>query len=122
MQNVASGRVNDFASIEAGLQPGPVQIAFIRAPYFFRFYSGEVLPELSSLATTHVIIGNILETGLDEIYRILQKEVWSPNDEACTMLRELGVAHTSIGPGDVVIIGDRYWVCTDSPEGWRELE
>jgi len=39
---------------------------------------------------------------LDQIYRAMQGEVWSPNGEARGLIRALGLQHTSMSVGDVI--------------------
>jgi len=111
--------INEAASLESGLQKGPVQVAFIKAPNFFKFNSGDRVPSLATLEDTHSVIGSVLETDLDEIWRMLQQDVWSPNGEAEQMLFASEVAHSSMSNGDVVLIDGHAWVCTE--DGFVEI-
>lgn len=60
----------------------------------------------NNLEATHVLLGRISETGLEQIFRIMQGEFWSPNGEANDMIRRLGLGHTSMSVGDVVRLPD----------------
>lgn len=62
----------------------------------------------ASVNETHALLGNIDCSDLDTIYRIMQGEAWSPNGEACDLLKSLGIDHTSMSVGDVIQIGDDY--------------
>jgi hypothetical protein len=65
------------------------------------------LPDPRALTKTHVLIGSIRESNLDEIHWMMQGEIWSPNGEALTMLTKKGVHHTSMSVGDIIVVGSR---------------
>ena len=112
--------LNDAAYLEQGLQYGPVQIWYTKGEHFFRFNSRSAIPAMDTLEDTHSMIGSIIETDKDEIFGMLQGETWSPRGEAWSLIDELGVAHTSMSVGDVIVIGEQAWVC--APVGWEELD
>lgn len=92
------------------------------AVYYQRFF-GLLRPaetRLTWLDITHCRVKQIEANGLDEVYRQMQGEVWSPKGEARELIRSLGLSHTSLSVGDVVKdpVGD-FWACNLS--GWLPL-
>lgn len=92
------------------------------AVYYQRFFGllrpGET--RLTWLDVTHRLVKKIKADGLDDVYRQMQGEVWSPKGEARGLIRSLGLSHTSMSVGDVVKDpGDDFWVCDLS--GWLPL-
>lgn len=51
---------------------------------------------------THVLVRSLYAKGLDGVFHRQQAEVWSPNGEAVTLIRKLGLQHTSMSVGDVI--------------------
>jgi hypothetical protein len=49
-----------------------------------------------------VEVKEVQATGLDEAYRMMQAEVWSPLGEASELIRSKGLQHTSMSIGDVI--------------------
>jgi len=121
IESTAYVRLSEAAYLEPGLQEGKTQIWFTKAKNFFCFNQGE-MPIKETLCETHGFLGEILETDLDEIYRIMQEDVWSPNGDGQALLDWEEVAHASMCIGDVIVIGSRAWVCSDCSEGWKEIE
>lgn len=72
------------------------------------------LPDKSDLAKTHVHLTDIElvrhSSELEEIWRMMQAEMWSPNGEARQLIEEKGLAHTSMSVGDAIKLGDEVWV------------
>lgn len=69
------------------------------------------LPNANNLSATHTLLGTISETNLDEIFRLMQGENWSPNAEANQMIRSKGLSHTSMSMGDIIVVnGNAYMV------------
>jgi hypothetical protein len=57
---------------------------------------------------------------LDEVYRLMQGEVWSPNGEARELIESLRLHHTSMSVGDVVKLADgTFWILNSI--GWGRL-
>ena len=80
-------------------------------PGWFREGIMGARPDLNDLEKTHIhvrdlegpsIVSNTNE--LERIYRIMQAEVWSPNGEARELIESLGLRHTSMSVGDVVVV------------------
>lgn len=65
-------------------------------------------PDPLNLHITHVHVKNLELNGgeaqLDRVYDTMQGEVWSPNGEARELILSLGLQHTSMSVGDVIII------------------
>jgi hypothetical protein len=60
----------------------------------------------TDLAATHIHLKDLTlpdGAGLDDVYREMQGEVWSPEGEAFDLIEEKGLQHTSMSVGDVVI-------------------
>jgi len=52
---------------------------------------------------THKLLGTIDASCVDEAWQMMQGEFWSPRGEASTMIKLLGIGHTSMAVGDVVL-------------------
>lgn len=63
------------------------------------------LPDLSNLNATHVLVGNLAETNPEKIFSMMQAEAWSSQNQAQDMIKRMGVGHTSMSVGDIIIIG-----------------
>lgn len=61
------------------------------------------LPDPNNLSATHVLIGNVAETDPAKIFSMMQAEVWSSQNEANSMIDKLGVGHTSMDTGDIIV-------------------
>ena len=98
------------------------QILYARRPTFHA--SGEIgTPRLTiaAMQTSHVRLCAVEADSLEDAWRQMQAENWSPNGEARPLLERLGLTHTSMSVGDV--IRDEkgtYWECLDL--GWRSIE
>lgn len=64
------------------------------------------LPDPKNLEATHAKIGTIDSDEPEEIFYLMQGEVWSPRGQANDMIRESNTGHTSMSVGDVVVIND----------------
>lgn len=65
------------------------------------------LPNPKALQMTHVLLGKIAEKNLEKIYSLMQGEAWSPQGQGRELVQKLGVGHTSMSVGDIVVIGKR---------------
>ena len=68
------------------------------------------VPSPKHLGDTHVLIGSIRARDLNEIYKIMQGENWSPNGEARGLIQARGTGHTSMSVGDIIQIGNHTWL------------
>lgn len=80
-----------------------------------------------ALGTTHRKVREVTvecgstEAGLEQVFMQMQGEVWSPNGEARAMIEELGLWHTSLSTGDVVLDDEgNVWTCMFV--GWKKVE
>ena len=59
---------------------------------------------LADIASEQFALVTDLRAGcLEDVFRHMQGEVWSPNGEARDLIRSLGLCHTSMSVGDVVV-------------------
>jgi hypothetical protein len=63
------------------------------------------------LSDTHIKLGFVPSTDLEQIFCAMQSEHWSPNGEARGLISGLGLDHTSMSVGDVI----------ETPDGVRHL-
>jgi hypothetical protein len=97
------------------------QVYYARRPTFRPCGQfGTPLLTVSTLAQSHVHLGEVEGKDLDDAWRRMQGEHWSPDGEARRLVLSLGLSHTSMSVGDV--LRDEagvYWECLD--HGWRPL-
>ena len=97
------------------------QIFYARRPTFHA--SGAFgIPRLTTAAiqSSHVRLCEVEADSLDDAWRQMQAEHWSPNGEGRALLESLGLSHTSMSVGDVIRGEDgTYWECLDL--GWRPV-
>jgi hypothetical protein len=60
--------------------------------------------------------------SLEEIYNDMQSENWSPLGEKRSMIKELGLSHTSMSIGDIIekIETQKFWIVTTF--GFKEVK
>ena len=74
----------------------------------------------AALRLSHAWLFEIEAAGLDDAFRRMQGENWSPQGEARELLQALGLRHTSMSVGDVLQDQEgTYWECLE--QGWRAL-
>jgi hypothetical protein len=97
------------------------QVYYARRPTFRP--SGECgTPHLTvtGLQAGHAYLCRVEAGCLDDAFRQMQGENWSPHGEARELLRSLGLGHTSMSVGDVLQDEEGVcWECLD--QGWRPL-
>ena len=104
---------------------------------FFIVYYATKLPDLTNstlwfepTATNDNIDGILLQNmdnyrrvktfegnyTLDQIYNLMQGEVWSPNGEGRELIQSLGLNHTSMSMGDIIYSGKdkEFWMVMPS--------
>jgi hypothetical protein len=62
------------------------------------------LPDPANLAKTHVRVGTLATTDPEAVWMAMQGESWSPRGEARELIASLGIGHTSMHIGDVVVV------------------
>lgn len=78
-----------------------------------------------NLSKTHICLGTLADDKnsgktevIERLFRDLQGERWSMNGEASELIRELGLAHTSMSVGDVIRFkSGEVYLCKDV--GWE---
>jgi hypothetical protein len=58
---------------------------------------------------------------IDHVFHTMQGEVWSPNGEARSLIRALGLDHTSMSVGDLVVTEDGDAFECDMV-GWKDIK
>ena len=98
------------------------QILYARQPTFHPSGAlGTPRLTIAAMQSSHELLCEVVADSLDDAWRQMQAEHWSPNGEARPLLRRLGLSHTSMSVGDVIRDGDgTYWECLDL--GWRPFE
>ena len=64
------------------------------------------VPDPKALGVTHTYVKMLEAESLDDVFHKMQGEVWSPNGEARSLMEYLGLNHTSMCVGDVVVSED----------------
>ena len=74
----------------------------------------------TALRLSHAWLFEIEAVSLDDAFRRMQGESWSPQGEARELLQALGLHHTAMSVGDV--LRDEEGICWECLEqGWRAL-
>jgi hypothetical protein len=68
-------------------------------------------PPSAALEATHVYLKDVEAASMEQVYSLMQGEVWSPNGEAMPLIRSKGLAHTSMSVGDVIETDEGTWLC-----------
>lgn len=71
------------------------------------------LPDVNNLSATHVLIGTLAENDLEKIYELMQAESWSPQNQAESLTKKMGVGHTNISTGDIIILNGNNPIMVD---------
>lgn len=106
--------LNDAASNEPALETGETEIWYQKPDHF-----GEMKTNQNNLEETHVLLGTIKSESLEEIYRSLQAENWSPLGEARNLILNKKLGHTSMCVGDTIVIKGKVFIV--APVGFEEI-
>ena len=82
---------------------------------------GEMPPDMDSLVRNYQCLKVGVEAeNREELYWQMQGENWSRNDEARDEILALGLSHTSMSVGDIILneTGE-LWFCAEF--GWKRL-
>ena len=71
------------------------------------------LPDINNLSATHVQIGNLAETDHEKVYELMQAESWSPQNQGKDLTDKLGVGHTNMSTGDIMVLNANYPIMVD---------
>ena len=99
------------------------KVFYARTPHYFPHrHQGHLDPiTVERLPETHVYLCDVEAESKDDVFRLMQGEIWSPLGEARPLIERLGLFHTSMSVGDVVQDEEGHcWLCTEV--GWTEIE
>ena len=94
----AAAEYNRLSDAGEHYQPGDTEIWYMK----HRVSSINI----NDLYRTHAMIGTLAETDPEKVFSMMQSENWNTDNGAESMLDELGVDHSSMRPGDVIVIGN----------------
>lgn len=69
--------------------------------------------DVNNLYRSHAMIGTLAETDPETILSMMQSENWNTDNGAESMLDDLGVEHSSMRTGDIIVIDDTAHVISD---------
>lgn len=69
--------------------------------------------DVENLYRSHAMIGTLAETDPETVFSMMQSESWDTDNAAETMLSDLGVKHSSMRTGDVIVIDNTAHVISD---------
>lgn len=79
-------------------------------PDFLKEHRPELLAQLCrNIDSTHTFVMDFDSSSMDLAFIAMQGENWSPNGEARPLIEKLGLSHTSMSVGDI-ILGDGMWM------------
>lgn len=79
----------------------------------------EWYPEPYNLSKSHVMLGRVDSKDPEKLFWALQGENWSPNGEARSLIKSLGLDHTSVSVGDILVIDGMAYFCDNV--GWVKI-
>jgi hypothetical protein len=88
-------------------RPGDTEIWYLKS----RFHPDSI--DVNNLYRTHAMIGTLAETDPETIFSMMQSENWNTDNAAESMLDDLGVEHSSMRRGDVIVIDNTAHVISD---------
>jgi hypothetical protein len=118
---------------------GPIEVWYWRPEYAEQYLSsafGSVrdlrakFPQLAPttkehLATTHIKVGGLKDylcvMGLDGYYAAMQESDWAPCGVATDLIKSLGLNHTSMCTGDILVVRKHMYMVTGSDAAWLLL-
>lgn len=69
---------------------------------------------VNDLPRTHSMIGTLNETNPEAVLSMMQSESWDTDNNAESMLNRLGVRHSGMTTGDVIVIDNIAHVITNN--------
>jgi len=75
---------------------------YYQKPEFFGDFTFSDNLSGSKIDDTHIFLKFVLANNLEDVFKKMQGENWSPNGEARKLIIEKGLEHTSMSVGDVV--------------------
>lgn len=89
-------------------RPGDTEIWYLKAG------RDPINTDVENLYRSHAMIGTLAETDPETIFSMMQSENWDTDNAAESMLDDLGVEHSSMTTGDVIVIGNTAHVIQDN--------
>lgn len=83
------------------------------------FNENPIKDQIVDLNSDFVYVISIKADGLEEAFTKMHREFWSPNGKADPLIKNLGLAHTSMCVGDILIDNEKIMRC--SALGWLEI-
>ena len=82
---------------------------YSKPSFFLAALSGIVPVDLSK---THEYLKTVEAKSSEEVYSMMQGEIWSPNGEGRSLILSKGLEHTSMSIGDAIVDDNGVvWVC-----------
>lgn len=102
-------------------KPTDHQINLMMGMDFIKEHDTELLKKLKEhdIGNTHQILAVHPIEDTEQIFIYFQGDNWSPHGEARELIKTLGLNHTSMSTGDIVVINDDYYFCDTI--GWIKL-
>jgi hypothetical protein len=111
---------------EIAMEKTSYRVYYMKPESFRMFILGGERPIRSDLDQTHAFLRHVEDVeqlgkaGLEEVFRRMQGEFWSPNGEARNLILSKGLAHTSMSVGDVIEDANgTFWAV--APVGFVEI-
>jgi hypothetical protein len=97
-------------------------IWYWKREYATKALLGDLRPTLNTLDESHIYLRHVQAENVEEVFKYMQAELWSPKGEARPIIESLGLTHTSMSVGDVAhdIVNGKWWRCAN--EGWEEVK
>ena len=96
-------------------QNKPFEVWYHRRPT----YRDDPSITLESFQETHVKVRTAWAKDRDDVYNLMQGERWSPHGEARPLIAGLGLGHTTMSVGDILVDTEgTHYVCESL--GWRK--
>jgi hypothetical protein len=100
-----------------GLKKGDTEVWYIRDSKWrntmmFAGYVGDGEPpnlegwSVAALPVSHTLLGKVATEDEEAIWMALQANQWSPQGEARPLIQKLGLHHTSMMMGDIIVLPD----------------
>ncbi len=110
--NDASSEESVTSEARRLLKPGRTEIWYMKKENFRWASSGleflkdhpELYPDPFNLSRTHVLVGRISAREANQVFQVMQGDFWSPEGQARSLIKDLGLIHTSMSVGDVMVI------------------
>jgi hypothetical protein len=111
--------LSDASKYNDIFQQGSTEVWYAKPEFFGSFMFETDRIDKEDLNKTHILLGQIKGSDLEEIFRNMQGEKWSPKGEARNLIRGKGLAHTSMSVGDIVVINGEIFVC--AMQGFKKI-